>query len=386
MAVLTVHAACATELQCSRGGSCSNQTAIGRCASPSSPRLCCGSDWTACYCDCVADSHRGSLLVLHSLECALTLPQQDPLLVVVLGPTASGKTALALAIAHQFQGEIVNCDSVAMYREFEIGTAKPSREERVEVPHHLIDCADPTAAVTAGEYAREARKVLSEIAERKHLPIVSGGTGLYLRALLEGLFAGPQRSDELRDRLRERAAESGGERLHRILRRLDKTASERIHANDVPKLIRAIEVCLATRQPMTELWKEGREPLRGFRILRIGLNPNREALYRRINDRAAEMFRNGLISETECLWKRYSDSARPLQSLGYKQAMQYLRGELTQNQALEAAQQAHRNYAKRQMTWFRREPDVLWLAGFGHDSGIQAEALALVRQRITASA
>lgn len=314
------------------------------------------------------------------------MPHHDPLLVTVLGPTASGKTALALAIARQFHGEIVNCDSVAMYREFETGTAKPTREQRAEVPHHLINCTDPPAAVTAGGYAREARKILCEIAERKHLPIVSGGTGLYLRALLEGLFAGPQRSDELRQKLRERAAESGGERLRRILKRLDKSAAERIHANDVPKLIRAIEVCLAARQPMTELWKEGREPLRGFRIVRIGLNPDREALYERINQRAAEMFKHGLIRETEILWKRYGDSARPLQSLGYKQALQCLRGELSEQQALDAAQQAHRNYAKRQMTWFRREPEVIWLKRFGDDPALQAEVLALVQQKIIASA
>jgi tRNA dimethylallyltransferase len=319
------------------------------------------------------------------LECALTLPHPEPLLVVVLGPTASGKTALALAIARRHNGEIVNCDSVAMYREFEIGTAKPTAKERAEIPHHLVDCVDPTASITAGDFARRARSVLREIAEREHLPIVSGGTGLYLRALLEGLFSGPPRSEELRSRLRERAAEGGGERLHRILQRLDPAAAERIHANDVPKLIRAIEVCLAARQPMTELWKEGREPLRGFRIFRIGLNPEREALYARINQRATEMFQHGLVEETQRLWEKYGDQARPLGSLGYKQAMQVVRSESREKAALEAAQQAHRNYAKRQMTWFRREPDVIWLTGFGDDSGIQSDALALVERQINAS-
>ena len=305
---------------------------------------------------------------------------REPLLVVVLGPTASGKTALALTIARHFGGEIVNCDSVAMYRDFEIGTAKPSAAERAEVPHHLLDFVDPTTNVTAGEYARQARQVLGEISERNHLPIVSGGTGLYLRALLEGLFAGPQRSEELRDDLRRRSEEGGSERLHRILRRLDPSAAGRIHANDVPKLIRAIEVRLASRRPMTELWQEGREPLRAFRILRLGLNPEREALYARINQRAAKMFERGLIAETEQLRKKYGDEARPLTSLGYKQAMQVLRGEIDGKLALEAAQQAHRNYAKRQMTWFRREPEVHWLAGFGNDADVQAGALALVQQ------
>jgi tRNA dimethylallyltransferase len=312
------------------------------------------------------------------VERALTLPDRDPLLLVVLGPTASGKTALSLAIARRFPSEIVNCDSVAMYREFEIGTAKPTAQERAEVPHHLIDCVAPTDYVTAGEYARQARQVLAEIKQRERLPIVSGGTGLYLRALLEGLFPGPQRSEELRDRLRERTQKRGAEHLHRILGRLDAAAAQRIHANDVSKVIRAVEVCLAARRPMSELFEQGREPMRGFRVLRIGLNPERSALYKRIDKRAARMFEAGLIEETRNLIARYGDQARPLGSLGYKQAVQFLRGELDRDSAVRAAQQAHRNYAKRQMTWFRREPAVDWLEGFGDDTAIQAKALDVI--------
>ncbi len=308
-----------------------------------------------------------------ALEPALTAA--DPLLVVILGPTASGKTALSLALAQRFQGEIVNCDSVAMYREFEIGTAKPSLEERARVPHHLFDVIEPAAYVTAGEYARQARQVLDEIRVRGHLPIVVGGTGLYLRALLEGLFPGPQRSEELRERLRERADKSGSAYLHRMLQRLDPLAASKIHGNDKPKLIRAIEVCLAGRAQMTEMWKQGRDRLRGFRILRVGLNPNRDALYERINQRARQMFDEGLVEETEKLLQKYCDSLRPLASLGYKQASQFLRGEVTRATAIAAAQQAHRNYAKRQMTWFRREPDVVWLEGFGDDEQIQHSAI-----------
>jgi tRNA dimethylallyltransferase len=310
------------------------------------------------------------------LERALTVAslQPEPLLVVILGPTASGKTALSLALAERFHGEIVNCDSVAMYREFDIGTAKPTSSERAQAPHHLVDCVAPTNCITAGEYARQARQVLDAIKGRGHLPILVGGTGLYLRALLEGLFPGPQRSEELRERLRERAAGRGGDYLHRILRRLDAAAAEKIHANDTPKIIRAIEVCLASRQKMTELWQRGREPLRGFRILRLGLDPDRQALYERINRRAQEMFEAGLIEETQRLLEKYGDAAGPLASLGYKQAVQLLRGELTREQALQAAQQAHRNYAKRQMTWFRREPEVRWLRGFGNDAEIQETA------------
>jgi tRNA dimethylallyltransferase len=305
--------------------------------------------------------------------------QPEPLLVVVLGPTASGKTALSLALAEAFRGEIVNCDSVAMVREFDIGTAKPTASERARAPHHLLDCVAPTSHVTAGEYARQARQMLDDIKARGHLPIVVGGTGLYLRALLEGLSAGPQRSEELRRRLRERAESRGSACLHRILRRLDRAAAEKIHANDTPKLIRAIEVCFASRQKMTELWQQhGRDPLRGFRLLRLGLDPDRQALYDRINLRAQQMFEAGLFEETQRLLEKYGKAVGPLSSLGYKQAVQFLGGELTRDQALQAAQQAHRNYAKRQMTWFRREPEVTWLTGFGDDVEIQQTAAARV--------
>jgi tRNA dimethylallyltransferase len=308
----------------------------------------------------------------------------EPLLLAMLGPTGSGKTALSLALAERFRGEIVNCDSVAMYREFEIGTAKPTLEERKRVPHHLFDVVDATGYITAGEYARQARQVVREISARKRLPIVVGGTGLYLRAFLDGLFPGPGRSEALRERLRERAAGRGSNYLHQILVRLDRAAAEKIHANDMPKLIRAIEVCLTSRdkgsrQKMSELLQQqGRDPLRGFRILRLGLDPEREALYERINQRARRMFDEGLAEETQALVQKYSAEARPLASLGYKQAAQFLRGELGREQAIVAAQQAHRNYAKRQMTWFRREPDVNCLRGFGDDREIQERAIALV--------
>jgi tRNA dimethylallyltransferase len=312
------------------------------------------------------------------VEPALTaLP--DPPLIVILGPTASGKTALSLALAERFQGEIVNCDSVAMYREFEIGTAKPSPEERSRAPHHLLDVVDPTAYMTAGEFARRARQVLDEVKARGRLPIVVGGTGLYLRALLDGLFPGPRRSEELRERLRGRVDRNGSGYLHRILRRLDPAAGEKIHANDTAKLIRAIEVCLASRRRMSEMWKQGRDPLRGFRILRLGLNPDRETLYARINWRAQRMFADGLVEEANRLLERYGDSARPLTSLGYRQAVQLLRGEITRDATIAAAQQAHRNYAKRQMTWFRGEPEVVWLAGFGDEARVQKEAVERVR-------
>jgi tRNA dimethylallyltransferase len=299
-------------------------------------------------------------------------------LIVVAGPTASGKTALALALAEQFNGEIVSCDSVAVYRGMEIGTAKPTLEERARVPHHLIDILEPDQPCTAGDYSRLAREAIAGIAQRKHLAIVSGGTGLYLRALLDGLFPAPRRHEPLRAKLRQRAQQKGPAHLHRVLTRLDPTAADLIHANDTPKVIRAIEVTLATRQPITQQWEQAREPLSGFRVLKIGLNPPRPALYARINFRATDMFDRGLVEETTQLVERYGFDCRPLTSLGYAQAVAVLRGEITRDEAIALAQQGHRNYAKRQLTWFRKDQEIQWLPGFGSDREIVAQATALV--------
>jgi tRNA dimethylallyltransferase len=295
-------------------------------------------------------------------------------MIVLLGPTASGKTALSLHLAGRFSGEILSCDSVAVYREMEIGTAKPSLAERRQVSHHLIDVADPTEAFSAGDYSRLARVALADISARGRLPIVTGGTGLYLRALVDGLFSAPQRSEKMRERLRRAGETRSKDWLHRLLTRLDRQAAKLIHPNDTPKLIRAIEVCLTARQPMTQAWESGRDKLQGFQILRIGLNPDRKALYARINARAAAMFDQGLVEETSQLAAKYGEDARPLTSLGYKQALANLKGEMTPPEAIASAQQGHRNYAKRQMTWFRREPDVQWLNGFGNDDSIRSEA------------
>ncbi len=297
---------------------------------------------------------------------------------VLLGPTASGKTALSLAIAKRFHGEIVSCDSVAMYRDFEIGTAKPTAAERACMPHHCIDTISPDREYSAGDYQRDGRAAIADISARGLLPIVTGGTGLYLRALLEGLFEGPQRSEPLRARLRRSAARHGAGWLSRVLGRLDPAAAGRIHANDTPKLIRAIEVSLEARRPITEAWTAGAKPLTGYRILRIGLAPERAALYARIDARAAAMFERGLVQETARLMARYGGERRIFDSLGYRQARQLLTGELSEMQAIEAAQRGHRNYAKRQVTWFRREPEVRWLAGFGDDAAIQQAATELV--------
>jgi tRNA dimethylallyltransferase len=285
--------------------------------------------------------------------------------VLLLGPTGSGKTALSLALGQQFGGEIVSCDSVAVYRGMDLGTAKPSLEERDRLPHHLIDVADPDQPFTAGEYSRRARAALREIVERGKLPIVTGGTGLYLRALTEGLFAGPVRHEVLRDRLRMSAEKRGRGWLHRVLMRLDPESAARIHANDTPKVIRAIEVCIAARKPLSQVL--ARHPLTGFRLLRIGLNPSREDLYDRLNRRCAAMFAAGLVDETRTLLARYG-KLKALDSLGYRQGLAVIEGNLTEEAAVAAAQQGHRNYAKRQLTWFRREPEVHWIEAFGDDA------------------
>ena len=311
----------------------------------------------------------------------MTAPDMQPEypLIVIAGPTASGKTELALHLAKNLNGEIVSCDSLAVYRLMEIGTAKPTAAERARVPHHGLDVYWPDQACTAGDYARVARAAIADIRERGKLPIVAGGSGLYLRALLEGLAPTPARDEALRERLRGTARRRQANWLHRVLQRLDPQAAALIHANDTPKLVRAIEVTLSARTPQTTQWQQGREPLEGYRVLQLGLAPDRERLYARINARAAQMFQRGLLEETAILRARYGDGCRNLQALGYAQAMSVLRGEMTAAEAVLAAQQGHRNYAKRQLTWFRREPAMHWLTSFGDEPAVQAEALALAR-------
>jgi tRNA dimethylallyltransferase len=304
----------------------------------------------------------------------------EPQAVLILGPTGSGKTALSLALAQRFNGEIVSCDSVAVYRGMELGTAKPTPEERARVPHHLIDVTNPDESFTAGAYLRAARAALNNIAARNRLPIVTGGTGLYLRSLTEGLFAGPERQEPLRERLNSKAQKHGVQWLHRVLTRLDPETALRIHANDTAKLIRAIEVCLTSRRPMSQVL--ARDPLTGFRLLRIGLNPPRKNLYDRLNHRCSEMFAAGLVDETRSLLARYGP-VKALDSLGYRQALQVINGEASPLHALASAQQRHRNYAKRQLTWFRREPDVHWIERFGNESETIRLASELVASQIS---
>ena len=290
------------------------------------------------------------------------------------GPTGSGKSELALRLAERFGGEIVNCDSVQIFRLFNKGTAKTPPEERRGIPHHLIDIADPPEVFTAGDYARLARPVLREISDSGCIPIVTGGTGLYLRALIDGLAPARPRDEAFRQRLRVREIARPG-LAHRLLRRLDPDTARRIHANDTPKVIRALEIGTSGQGQASQIFAAGRDPLTGYRVLKLGLFPNRELLYRRLDARAEAMFAAGLIEEAAAILAQgYPETCKPFESIGYKQALQQLKGELSLRDALFYAKRDTRRYAKRQMTWFRQEPGIEVISGFGDDPAVIAKA------------
>jgi len=292
-------------------------------------------------------------------------------LVAVVGPTGSGKSELAVRLAEEFGGEIVNCDSLQVYRYLDIGTAKMPVEERRGIPHHLLDILNPDELFTAGEYARRGREALDEITSRGKLPIVAGGTGFYLTALLEGLFPGPPRDERMRRLLARRESKRPGW-VHDLLARFDPASAARIHPEDVQKAMRAAEVLLITRRPLSSWFREARDRLEGYRTLKLGLDPPREALYAHLDERCARMFESGLYEEVKrVLSLGFPPGSKALEAHGYRQALQALQGELTPQQALFYAQRNTRHYAKRQWTWFRRDPEILWLRGFGNQAGVQ---------------
>ncbi|HWG59709.1 MAG TPA: tRNA (adenosine(37)-N6)-dimethylallyltransferase MiaA [Candidatus Acidoferrales bacterium] len=300
-------------------------------------------------------------------------------LVVILGPTATGKSALATHLAQRLGGEILACDSTQIYRRFDIGTAKVSPHAREGIPHHLVDLAEPEDVFTAGDYRRRAIEVLNELRRRGKIPILTAGTGLYLRALLEGLADAPARSEELRARLRERAETRGAQYLHRLLRRLDPESASRIAPRDAQKLIRAVEIRVLARKPIAEVYGAGREPLEGWHAVKIGLLPPRDALYARINERVEAMIAAGWLNEACALAASGSSRrAKPFQFIGYSDLLEVIEGRATIDAAIKHIQQATRQFAKRQITWFRREPGIHWLSGFGDDPAIAAAALKLL--------
>jgi tRNA dimethylallyltransferase len=309
------------------------------------------------------------------------LPEQP--LVVIVGPTASGKSTLGIWLAQQLDGEVTACDSTQLYRGFDIGTAKPTAEEKSGVAHHLMDLLESSEETTAGAYRERAMTVLADLRERTKLPILTAGTGLYLRALLEGFAEVPPRSEELRARLRGSAAEHPPGHLHRILQKLDPPSAQKIAASDEQKLIRAIEVCLLAKQPLSRVHETGRAPLRGWRAIKVGLSPGRENLYQRIHKRTDAMLAQGWLEEVGALIQAgISENAKPFDFIGYRELRKVLNGEMPLQEARAAIQQSTRRYAKRQLTWFRKEPGVYWLEGFGDDGEIQRMALESIRARL----
>lgn len=296
-------------------------------------------------------------------------------LVVILGPTASGKSALAIALAEKLGGEVVACDSTQVYRYFDIGTGKVPAAEQRGIPHHLVDLVEPDEIFTAGEYRRRAVDVLDAICARGKLPILTAGTGLYLRALLEGLADAPERSEQLRERLRQCAAGRGPDHLHRILRRLDRDSASRIEPADTQKVIRAIEIRLLSGEPASTLHRRDRGGLEGYHVIKIGLMPPRMALYGRIEQRVRAMLASGWLNEVKSLLsKGIAPTAKPFEFLGYSQLRDVLTGKMELDEAVRQIQQATRQYAKRQLTWFRKEPVVNWIEGFGDNPLIAEDA------------
>jgi tRNA dimethylallyltransferase len=306
-------------------------------------------------------------------------------LIAIVGPTASGKSPLGVFLAEQLGGEVVACDSTQLYRGFDIGTAKPTLAERRSVRHHLLDVLAPGEECTAGGYRRMALEVLVDVGRRGRLPVFTVGTGLYLRALLEGLADAPERSEELRERLRAKASRRAPGHLHRLLARLDSEAALRIAPTDEQKLVRAIEVCVLSHRPISEVYRAGRTPLEGWCALKIGLLPPREALYSRIGARTDAMLKRGWIEEVrQLLAAGLPEDAKPFDFIGYRELRAVLRGEIALADAAGSIAQATRHFAKRQITWFRRESGVHWLEEFGDAPGAQRAALAWVHTQLAA--
>jgi tRNA dimethylallyltransferase len=356
-------------------------------------------------------------------------------LIVILGPTASGKSALAIELAKRLNGEILVCDSTQVYRHFDIGTAKVPPREQGGIPHHLVDLVEPDEIFTAGDYRRHALLSLDDLRRRSKLPILAAGTGLYLRSLLEGLADAPTRSEELRDRLRRSAKRHGATHLHKILARLDAASAARIAPRDTQKIIRAIEMRILAGKPVAEIFRAGRaesrhesrieapdgvregsrngareelreevrtrerpsdgaqdearralraNALEGYAITKIGLAPPRPALYARIDARVNEMLAAGWLDEVRTLVSsgvrenvRIAPDAKPFQFIGYSDLRAHLEGRIPLAAAVANIQQSTRRFAKRQLTWFRREPDVHWLQSFG-DAETLAAALDVI--------
>ena len=305
-----------------------------------------------------------------------------PLAVAILGPTATGKSALALALAERYGGEIVNCDSTAVYRGFDIGTDKVEVAERRGIPHHLIDIVDPTGEYTAAQYAADAALVVRAVHDRGRLPVVVGGTGFYFRALTRGLFPGPGRDGALRARLEALAERRGVASLHRLLNRVDAASAARIQPRDTKRLVRALEVFLLTGRPLTDHFADTRSPLPDVDFLTIGVRLPAAQISERVVRRVGEQFARGLLDEIRALLARgIPETARPFGGLVYRQALEHLRGVRDEASTRALIAQENRQYARRQLIWFRKEPNLIWLDGPGESPAALADANRLLEAR-----
>ncbi|MFQ5739108.1 MAG: tRNA (adenosine(37)-N6)-dimethylallyltransferase MiaA [Acidobacteriota bacterium] len=302
---------------------------------------------------------------------------KNPLLVALVGPTASGKSALAVKTAVRLGGEIVNCDSMQFVRGMEIGTAQPTVEQQRLVPHHLYGQVNPDEFYSAGRYMVEARRLCRQISNSGHIPMVVGGSGLYLRALLEGIFPGPGRSDSLRRRLHGLAARRDSGYLHRLLRQKDPETARRLHPTDQVRIVRALEVYFSCGLPISRL-QARKEPLNEFSILKVGLNLSRPLLYDRINRRVEEIFRSGLLDEVQTLLDQgYQPGCKGFEAIGCRHALSCLAGKLTLREAIQLTSRDTRRYAKRQLIWFRKETEMHWIQEAGEDSAALKQLLEL---------
>lgn len=303
-------------------------------------------------------------------------------MIAIVGPTGSGKSELAVALAEELSAEVVNCDALQVYRGLDVGTAKLRASERRGVPHHLLDEIEADREFSAAEYLARAVPVIEDIAARGHLPLIVGGTGLYLRALRYGLFEGPGRLPEIRERLAKLIERRGTEALHRVLRSWDPALAARVHPNDRVRLVRGVEVALASGRPMSELMTTRRRPLSDFRDILVGLRPSRDVLEKRITARVQSMFSNGLVEEVRHLREAFGPTSPAFKAIGYREVLLSLSGEITEREAVESTTRATLRYAKRQMTWFRREPGVEWFHGSGDETALRVSVCEYLRRKI----
>jgi tRNA dimethylallyltransferase len=307
-----------------------------------------------------------------------------PSIVAILGPTATGKSALALALAEQFDGEIINCDSTAVYRGFDIGTDKIAPEARRGVPHHLIDIVEPTGEYTAAQYAHDAAAAIRGVRARGRLPILAGGTGFYYRALTRGLFPGPGRDPGLRRRLTGIAVRRGTAFLHRMLRRVDQAASGRIQPRDLTRIVRALEVFFLTGRPISAHFKETESAIPDLEVLAIGLRLPAAQISERVTRRVDEQFKRGLLDEIrQLLASGVPEQARPFGGLVYRQTLEHLHGLRDEIATRALIAQENRRYARRQLIWFRKEPNLVWFDGPGEAPTTIADVTRLVGERIS---